>query len=124
MKDFLEELWDEASDFFEDLWEHIAKKEKDTKRASRTVVTDAVTMRVRPAYIFAERIEKVLSMFIGISIISSAVSSTFLGFSSLSDLLKTLIFTFWGRGVMIVIGGSYFLIAFWKLYHLNEKHAT
>lgn len=122
MKHFFEEVFDEAGDFFEDIWDHLLQKEDDHKKKQVTVVMNGTSVSVRPAYLFAERVDKVLLMIIGSSIFISAFSSSFLGFTKLSDLLDILIFTLLGRIIMAVIGGSYFLIAFWKLNHLGEKH--
>jgi hypothetical protein len=49
------------------------------------------------------------------------VTASFLGFETLSDRLHVLINTIWGRAIMLIIGLSYFIIAFWKILHLQSE---
>ena len=118
--DFFEELIDEISDFGEDFAELFGKRPKRQIR-EREVTINGVATRVRPAYIFAERLDNLLKVVFGIAIVSSAVTSTFLGFETLSGLLDILITNLLGRFIMLLIGFSYFITAFWKLLHLNSK---
>lgn len=120
LKEFFEELLDEVSDFFEDYAEHLfGKKPKHPPKEKRAVVDGALVV-VRPAYLFAERIDNLLKIVFGVSIFISAITATFLGFSTLSALLDVLINSLWGRSIMIVIGISYVLTAFWKILHLGK----
>lgn len=120
MSEFLEELWDEFSDFFEDLWELLSRKQpREPKKTKTTVINGAVTT-VRPAYLFAERVDNLLRMFFGVSIVISAITASFLGFASLSDLVEVLIFNFWGRILAFFIGASYLIIGLWKILHLGK----
>lgn len=121
MRDFFEEIWDEITDFFEDFSEQFFKKPKKATE-SRTVLIGGVRRTVRPAYIFAERIDNLIKLVIGASITISAFTATFLGFASLSDLIDLLIKSFLGRTFMFFTGLSYLIIAFWKLSHLNPKN--
>jgi len=121
IKDFFEELWEEGSDFFEDFWEHVRHRGPSTPRYTKPVVIDGVATRVRPAYLFAERVDNMIRLVFGVSICLSAFSATFLGYTKLSDLLEMLMYTFLGRVAMCVIGGSYVLIALWKLMRLQDK---
>lgn len=118
--DFFDEIIDEVDDFIEDFAEHFGKKPRKQIR-EREVTINGVATRVRPAYIFAERIDNVLKIIFGLSILISATTSSFLGIETLSGLLDVLITTFWGRFLMVLIGFSYFIIAFWKLLHLHSK---
>lgn len=117
---FLEELWDEITDFIEDFWEHLTKKKPKEPSETRTMVVGGISRSVRPAYLFAERIDNYLRIFFGGSIIFSALSASFFGFASLSDLVEILIFTFWGRIIAFLIGTSYLIIGFWKILHLGK----
>lgn len=118
---FLEELWEEAADFFEDFWDHLTEREITAKK-TKTLVVSGAEVAVRPAYLFAERIDNLLKFIFGLSIALSAFTATFLGFSSLSELVDTLINSVWGRVSMFIIGISYLIIALWKLLHLENKN--
>ncbi len=118
---FASELWDEIDDFFEDLWEHLTDKKRTKPIQERQAVINGTLLTVRPAYIFAERIDNLVKIVFGVSIMISAVTATFLGFQTLSDLLAVLINSLWGRTIMFFIGSSYLLIALWKILHLNKK---
>lgn len=119
--DFIEELWDEISDFFEDFFEHLTKRKPSRPKKEKEVVIDGALMSVRPAYVFAERVDNLLRILFGASIIISAVTATFLGFTSISELLGILINNLWGRAILFVIGASYLVIAVWKLLHLKDR---
>ncbi len=121
MDTFLEEFTEEVTDFGEDFWEHIAHRTPAKPHKRERMVVGGVSVSVRPAYVFAERIDNILKAIFGISICISALTATFLGFTKLSDLLNILITTFWGRGVMFIIGTSYLILAIWKLMHLGKK---
>lgn len=121
MREFITDLWEEASDFFEDIYDHLIDRDDDHRKATVEVSINGLTRKVRPAYIFAQRIEAILILIISCSIIISAVTASFLGFPTLSDLLHMLIFSWWGRCIMIIIGLSYFLISVWRLLHLGTK---
>lgn len=119
--EFFEEIWEEITDFFEDFWEHLSKRRPtQPSKIKRTTVNGAVAT-VRPAYLFAERIDNLLRILFGISILISALTASFLGFTSLSELLELLIFTSWGRLLMLVIGLSYLILGTWKLMHLHRN---
>lgn len=121
MTEFFEELWDEISDFFEDFWQHAVRKQKKPK-ITKTVLVGGVEVQVRPAYLFAERVDNLLKIVFGLSIAISAFTATFLGFASLSQLVDVLITSFWGRTCMFLIGVSYLITAVWKLFHLESKN--
>ncbi len=121
MAEFVEELWDEISDFFEDLWEHLLKGKAKEPKKQKTIVISGVATTVRPAYLLAERVDNLLRMFFGVSIVISALTASFLGFASLSDLVEVLIFNFWGRIVAFLIGTSYLTIGLWKILHLGKN---
>lgn len=117
---FFEEFWEEVSDFFEDFSDHLIKRPGNIKK-TKTAVVGGVEVAVRPAYLFAERIDNYLKIIFGFSIAVSAFTATFLGFASLSELIDTLVSSIWGRSLMFVIGVSYLIIAVWKLMHLGDK---
>jgi hypothetical protein len=120
VSDLFEEIRDEAEDFFEDLWDLVRRKKRVPKRNQRRTVVYGVLTSVRPAYLFAERIDNLLKGIFSLSIIMSGISATFLGYVKLSDLLEVLISTIWGRVVMTIIGSSYLLMAIWKLAYLER----
>lgn len=121
MSSFLDEIGEEATDFFEDFWEHFTKKTPDVKKRAYVLSSDETHRLVRPAYLFAQRIDSTLGIIFGISIVVSALTATFLGFSTLSQLLYFLIYSFIGRVAMFIIGISYLLNAMWRLMHIGEK---
>jgi hypothetical protein len=119
--ELLEEIWDEVTDFFEDLFEHLVKQHPKETKESRQVVIDGVVTTVRPAYLFAARVDNLLRIIFGASVVASALTATVLGFSSLSGLVDTLISTLWGRLLLFLIGASYLTIGLWKSLHLTER---
>lgn len=121
VKNFFYELWDEVSDFFEDYLEFILRKDDLRKHEPKQANIYGKIMLVKPAYIFAERLDNFLKVVFGLSITFSAISATFVGFIKLSDLLDLLISNFIGRGLMIIIGISYLLLGLWKLINLDRK---
>lgn len=121
MSSVLHETIEEAQDFFEDYLEFFWKSREHREPELKTYFVGGVKVRVRPAYLFAERIDNMLKILFASSICISALTATYLGFTGLSDLLDVLITTWWGRSMMFVIGSAYFLIATWKLMHLGEK---
>lgn len=121
LKDFWEEFTDELSDFFEDYAEHLFKKRPTRIPKEKTAVINGALVAVRPAYLFAERIDNLLKIIFGISLCISAFTATFLGFSSLSQLVDVLTNSIPGRSIMFVIGASYLLTAFWRMLHLGDK---
>jgi hypothetical protein len=120
MLGLFEEIWDELSDFFEDLFEHLFKGRPKEPRKEKTIIVEGVARTVRPAYLFAERVDSLLRIIFGASVVISALTATFLGFASLGDLVEVLIFTFWGRVIAFFIGASYLLIGLWKTLHLGK----
>lgn len=122
MAELFEEIWEEISDFFEDLWEHLIKRRPKEPKKTKTIVIGGVATTVRPAYLFAERVDNLLRIFFGLSIIISALTATFLGFASLGDLVEVLIFNFWGRILALLIGLSYLIIGLWKILHLGKAN--
>lgn len=119
-KAFFSELIDEAEDFFEDIFEHVRRHPRvDRPTKTREVMLGGVVATVRPAYLFAERLDNLLKIVFGISIILSALTATFLGYGTMSELLKALITSVPGRILMFFIGVSYFLTALWKLLHIK-----
>lgn len=120
MKELFDEIIEEAADFFEDLWEHLAHKPLHKPSKQKHIVKDGVMMTVRPAYAFAERVDNLLKLVFGVSIVISAITATYLGFASVTDLLKILIFSIPGRILLGVIGVSYMTLALWKLLHIEK----
>lgn len=120
MKELFDEIIEEASDFFEDLWELLAHKPPHHPKKEKHIVKNGVMMTVRPAYAFAERVDNLLKLIFGISIVVSAITASYLGFASVTDLLKVLIFSIPGRLLLGIIGLSYMTLALWKLLHIEK----
>lgn len=118
--DFLEEIWEEFLDFVEDFYKDIFRKKVKRAKKLKKIKLYGTFVSVRPAYAFAERVENLLKIIFGGSIIVSSAVASFWGFTGLSDLLKILIGTIFGRIVMIVIGFSYFTVGIWKTFYLKK----
>ena len=112
------ELLEEAEDFFDDFLEDVLDDRKIPKLKKFNLYGAAVM--VRPAYIFAERVENLLKVIFGFSMVASGVMATFLGFTRTSELLYALIDTIIGRVLMVVIGISYLIIGLWKILHIKN----
>jgi len=131
--EFIEEVWDELeiSDYFENIGEEVSDffknffkpydYKKSTEEDYKTVKMYGFLHYVRPAYIFAERIDNILKILFSISIITSALVASIWGFTRLSELIEFLIASTIGRVIIFIIGASYLLIAVWKLIHLKEN---
>jgi hypothetical protein len=79
-----------------------------------------VVTRVRPALLFADRLDHLLKALFALSIIGSGLSASFVGFIKLSDLLEVLIFSWPGRVAMVVIGTGSLLTSLWKLLEVKQ----
>lgn len=121
MKELYLEIKEEFIDFIDDYDELIRKRVSKKKIENKAAVLRGELAYIRPAYLFAERIENLLKMLFGLSVLLSAITSTFVGFASLSGLVETLIESLIGRFVLLVIGFSYVVLALWKTLHLNKK---
>lgn len=119
MRDFLAEIWDEAEDFFDDFGEFFFLRKRSRKINPRLITLNGVTTVVRPAYLFAERLDNLLKLVFGISMCISAITATFLGYSTLSQLLASLITNPFGRVIIFIIGLSTLTTGTWKLISLS-----
>ncbi len=111
-----EDFFEEAGDFFEDLFDDNRVNIKHLRKINFY----GTQIMVRPAYIFAEKIENLLKIIFGISIFVSGLLATFWGFTRTSELLETLIQSLWGRIFIVIIGFSYFVLGFYKLTHIKR----
>jgi hypothetical protein len=121
ISDYFENIGEEAVDFFKNFFKPCIYKKKNVKDY-KTVKMYGFLSLVRPAYIFAERIDNLLKAVFSVSIIASALVASFWGFTRLSELIEFLINSIIGRILMFIIGLSYLLIAVWKLIHLRERN--
>jgi hypothetical protein len=121
MRELIAEIKEEFVDFIEDYKELIGRRQpsKETKR--KPAVLSGEMRFIRPAYLFAERVENGIKFLFGGSVVLSAITSTFIGFASLSGLVDTLLKSIPGRLILLIIGLSYLVIAFWKTLHLNRS---
>lgn len=116
----LREIREEFVDFVEDYNDLLRRRGPRSDINKKTAVIKGELAEIRPAYLFAERIDNLIKVLFGVSILISAITSSFVGFASLSQLVDTLIDSIPGRIAMVVIGLSYLMIATWKLLHLNQ----
>lgn len=120
MREFIGEVREEFWDFVEDFGDLIRKRPPRKEVKQKPAVVGGQLAFVRPAYLFAERIDNTLKILFGGSVVLSAITSTFIGFTSLSGLVEALIGTLVGRIGLFTIGLSYLIIASWKILHLNK----
>ena len=112
----LAEIFDDASDFFEDIYENLFEREALSRKDHSAVVA-----RTKHAYQYTERVESVLKMIFGISIVVSAIVATVWGFSSVGEMVKALVSSWYGRLALSIIGVSYFLNGLWRYLHIQSK---
>lgn len=120
MREFIEEIREEFLDFIEDFGDLLRKRPPRQDIKQKPAVIRGQMTFIRPAYLFAERVENSIKILFGASILLSAITSTIVGFASLSTLVEVLVKTWVGRLFMIVIGLSYLIVAVWKTLHLNK----
>jgi hypothetical protein len=119
ISDFFEHIGEEATDFFKNYFKPIKYKKVNSKDYKSVKMYGFLNI-VRPAYIFAERLDNLLKAVFSVSLIASALIASFWGFTRLSELIEFLINSISGRILIFIIGASYLLIAVWKLIHLKE----
>lgn len=120
MRELIEEIREEFTDFIEDFADLIKRRPPRKNVAQKPAVVGGQLTFIRPAYLFAERVDNAIKIFFGGSILVSAITATFVGFASLSDLVDVLIKSWYGRLLMVIIGFSYLIVAVWKTLHLNK----
>ena len=114
----IREILEEAEDFFKELFKIFSKKKIKIKKFKKINLYGTM-LAVRPAYIFAERLDNFLKIIFGFSIFISGFIAYFWGVTRLSELLDILIGTFFGRILIIIIGFSYFIMGLWKLANIR-----
>jgi hypothetical protein len=123
MRALIAEIKEEFWDFIEDYNDLVRKRDTRKDIAIKPAVIRGELAFVRPAYLFAERVDNGIKILFGGSVLISGITSTFIGFASLSSLVEVLIKSLPGRITLIVIGLSYLMIALWKTLHLNKSGA-
>jgi hypothetical protein len=118
------ELKEELFDFVEDVFEIFIHKHSHKNKNLRTVLLNGIVVSVRPAQIFAERIEGLLRMVMGISVLISAFLATSRGFLGLSDFIDFLVTSLFGRAVLFIVGVSYLILGIWKLGHIKVRSTS
>lgn len=121
IKEFYEEIKEELIDFVEDYNDLIRKRPVREDVKQKPAVIGGELKLIRPAYLFAERVDNGIKILFGGSLLVSAATATFVGFASLSQLVDVLIKTWYGRLIMVIIGFSYLIVALWKTLHLNRS---
>src|SRR5688572_22789859 len=117
MRELIAEIKEEFVDFIEDYKELLRKQPAKQTKQKPAVISGQMTL-IRPAYLFAERVDNGIKILFGISVLLSAITSTFVGFASLSGLVDVLLKSLPGRLILLIIGFSYVIIALWKTLHL------
>lgn len=108
MKEFIEE----GAEFFEDIFEHFFEHDESKKKHGNALLT-----RTKHAYHFTEKVDSIIKMVFGASILVSALAATAWGFASVGDLVKSFVESWPGRIVLLVIGVSYLVNGLWRLFH-------
>lgn len=111
----LEEIIEEAKDFFEDIFEHLFEKETGKK-----IDTAAETVRTQGAYHFTERVDSLIKVIFGVSILISALVASVWGFVAVGDMVRELVSSLWGRGILIFIGVCYVVNGLWRMFHAKN----
>ena len=111
-----EEIIEEGKDFFEDIFEHLFERKENIKSKD----SPSVIERTKLAYQFSERIDSMMKIVFGGSILISGVVASVWGFASVGDLVKTFVSSWPGRFVLLIIGISYLINGFWRFFH--TKH--
>lgn len=106
------EILEEAQDFFEDIIEHFQKPKGKGHRDSPDIIR-----RTKLAYHFTERVDSLIKIVIGGSVIVSAIGSTAWGFASMGDLVRAFVDSWPGRMVLILLGISYVINGIWRFFH-------
>jgi hypothetical protein len=107
-----EEITEEAKDFFEDIFEHLFEKDEKKHKDSATVLK-----RTKLAYHFTERVDSLMKIIFGISILMSALVASVWGFTAVGDMVRALITNPLGRSALFLIGVSYMINGIWRLFH-------
>jgi len=111
----LKELFDEMLDFIDDF------SFKKVNHGLKKVNSFGRQVEVRPAYLFAQKVEYSLKFIFGISMIISAIMASFWGITRTSELLSQLIGSILGRFFLFVIGLSYAILGVWKVLNLEKN---
>lgn len=109
-------LWEGFDDFFGDLFNFVYKKK--LKKLKKIDFYGSV-VAVRPAYIFAERVENLLKIIFGFSILMTAIIASAWGFTRVAELISFLINTVAGRIILIIIGLSFLTVGLWMFLNLK-----
>ncbi len=117
-----EDFFEELGDFLGDVFKFIYKKRlKKGYKKLRKIDYYGASIMVRPAYVFAERLDNFFKALFGLCILVSGLIASFWGFTRLQDLLDFLILTITGRIIIIVIGICYLILGLWKLINIKES---
>lgn len=111
----MNEFFEDAGDFFEDIFEHLFEKDEEKKKKGASL-----TERTKHAYQFTERVDSIMKMIFGGSIIISAVVASAWGFASVGDIVGAFVDSWPGRILLIIIGVSYFLNGSWRFFHSKK----
>src|SRR5688572_29412027 len=114
MRELIAEIKEEFVDFIEDYTDLIRRRPAREGVKQKPADIRGQMTYIRPAYLFAECVDNGIKILFGLSVLISAVTSTFIGFASLSSLVEVLMETIYGRLLMVIIGLSYIVIALWK----------
>jgi hypothetical protein len=115
------ELADEGADFFEDLGEALFRRKRTREREPiRTNLYGTKTL-VKPAYLFARRVNGLVKTVAGVSVLGSAIFATVWGYASTKDLMALLLDSLAGRIVAVVLGLSMLTVGLWEATRGKEQ---
>lgn len=109
------EIIEEGQDFFEDIFEHLFEHDESKKKKNHEVV-----QRTKLAYMFTQRVDNLIKIVFGVSILISAIIASVWGFTAAGDMVKILITSLPGRTILIIIGVSYIVNGIWRLFHARD----
>lgn len=109
------DFFEEAGDFFEDIFEHLFERDEEKRKKGVSLAE-----RTKHAYHFTERVDSLMKMIFGGSIVVSAFIASAWGFASVGDVVRAFIDSWPGRIVLTIIGVSYFLNGLWRFFHSKK----
>lgn len=119
--EWIEELWDGVVDLGDDLLEtFLGRRPRKRKEPIETNLYGTLTL-VRPAYLFATRVNGMVKVIAGVSVLGSALLATVWGYASTKDLLAALVSSLPGRIVAMILGFSILIVGLWEVSRRREK---
>ena len=119
--EWFDEFWDGALDFSEDLLEiFFGERARERRKPIATNLYGSLAL-VRPAYLFATRVNGLVKIVAGVSVLGSALLATLWGYASTKDLLLALIESLLGRVIAVLLGCSILVVGLWEFTRRRER---